>query len=156
MKLVMFPAWLTVWELRHCSKKFVCVYLYMLSSLSAYLQRGPPIAENKSTTHRTHRTHRTQRKNKIHQRRCAEVLLRSKLSSCCWNKSMFRDRDRDRDSFSQDSLIEYKGETWQWHRCTESILEQKQKQNRSCHRTRAHRKEQQHAGTAGDRNHCLF
>ncbi len=25
-----------------------------------YLQRGPPIAENKCTTHRTHRTHRTQ------------------------------------------------------------------------------------------------
>jgi hypothetical protein len=23
-----------------------------------YLQRGPPIAENESTTHRTHRTHR--------------------------------------------------------------------------------------------------
>jgi hypothetical protein len=24
-----------------------------------YLQRGPPIAENETTTHRTHRTHRT-------------------------------------------------------------------------------------------------
>ena len=24
-----------------------------------YLQRGPPTAENKTTTHRTHRTHRT-------------------------------------------------------------------------------------------------
>jgi hypothetical protein len=30
-----------------------------------HLQRGPPIAENKSTTHRTHRTHRTQMRTHI-------------------------------------------------------------------------------------------
>ncbi len=31
-----------------------------------YLQRGPPIAENKSTTHRTHRTHRMHRTHRTH------------------------------------------------------------------------------------------
>ena len=41
-----------------------------------YLQRGPPIAENRSTTHRTHRTHGTAKLSRTKGRKTEGLLKR--------------------------------------------------------------------------------
>jgi hypothetical protein len=53
-----------------------------------YLQRGPPIAENKSTTHRTHRTHR--RFFFFSRRTLESYFCRLWLLSCSGTANMLR------------------------------------------------------------------